>query len=253
MIVIFHLIPSYLYAQGEINDIHNDSIMHILPGNDLKSDSYKSTTGLYNLEITSNKEIYTNSVFSKERLNISLKNYQFPQTNNFGLLNNDYYTSAIVHQSRNRILIASGKQESFIGVGVANSANLGYQIQFNDRLFTNINLQTTKFSPYKSNNVYSFDADAMISYKIHDNITFNAFGSYSISNSFNTSHYGAFFSVDITRKFGTDLGVQRYYNPLNRKWDTVPIVAPYYKFNDKLKVGMDFGGIIQEVVRKIIE
>ena len=33
--------------------------------------------------------------------------------------------------------------------------------------------------------------------------------------------------------WGTDVGVQRYLNPMTGKWVTDPIVRPYYKINGK--------------------
>ena len=59
-------------------------------------------------------------------------------------------------------------------------------------------------------------------------------------------------SYDITDKFGMEVGAQRYYNSAINKWETDPIIAPYYKIN-KVNIGMDFGGIAKEVIRGLIK
>ena len=46
-----------------------------------------------------------------------------------------------------------------------------------------------------------------------------------------------------------EMGVQRYYNPLRGGWETVPIAAPYFKFNNGAKFGIDVGGLLYEIFR----
>ena len=55
--------------------------------------------------------------------------------------------------------------------------------------------------------------------------------------------------MDMSEHFGMELGVQRYYNPLRGGWETVPIAAPYFRFNNGAKFGFDVGGLLYEIFR----
>ena len=56
----------------------------------------------------------------------------------------------------------------------------------------------------------------------------------------------------LTDRFGVEVGAQTFYNSLTGRWETLPIVAPYYKFN-KFKLQMDFGPIWFELIRGAIQ
>ena len=58
-------------------------------------------------------------------------------------------------------------------------------------------------------------------------------------------------SLDMSRRFGMEMGVQRYYDAMRGRWETVPVVIPYYNF-DKFKLGFDVGGLLYEILREVI-
>lgn len=45
-------------------------------------------------------------------------------------------------------------------------------------------------------------------------------------------------SVDMSDRFGMEMGVQRYYDAMSGRWETVPVMIPYYHF-DKFTLGLD--------------
>ena len=53
-----------------------------------------------------------------------------------------------------------------------------------------------------------------------------------------THRYGATMSLDMSERFGMEVGVQRYYDAYRGRWETVPVVIPYYNF-DKFKLSLD--------------
>ena len=67
----------------------------------------------------------------------------------------------------------------------------------------------------------------------------------------NTHRYGATMSVDMSDRFSMEVGAQRYYNAMRGRWETVPIVIPYYRF-EKFKLGLDVGGLIYEILREAV-
>ena len=48
-----------------------------------------------------------------------------------------------------------------------------------------------------------------------------------------------------------EVGVQRYYDAYRGRWETVPVVIPYYNF-DKFKLSLDVGGILYEILRNTV-
>ena len=86
-----------------------------------------------------------------------------------------------------------------------------------------------------------------------DRVTLKVFGSYDIGNSYgmSTHSYGATMSVDMSDRFGMEMGVQRYYDAMSGRWETVPVMIPYYHF-DKFTLGLDVGGIIYEILRNAV-
>ena len=66
-----------------------------------------------------------------------------------------------------------------------------------------------------------------------------------------TNSYGATMSLDMSERFGVEVGAQRYYDAMRGGWQTVPVVIPYYRF-EKFKLGLDVGGIIYEILRSAV-
>ena len=66
-----------------------------------------------------------------------------------------------------------------------------------------------------------------------------------------TNVYGASMSFDMSERFGMEVGVQRYYDAMRGRWETVPIVIPYYRF-EKFTLGLDVGGLVYELLRDLV-
>ena len=45
-----------------------------------------------------------------------------------------------------------------------------------------------------------------------------------------------------------EFGVRRYYDTMRGRWETIPVVIPYFNIDD-LKLGLDVGGILYEILR----
>ena len=165
----------------------------------------------------------------------------------------EYNVAGTIKQFDRGALVGAGRQTNLLNLGKINTARIAYHHQFNNRLQLKAGIGTTVFSGYKVTN-QSIDLAGLLSYKLYEKLTFHTFGSYSksISTNFESYQYGASMSYDITDKFGMEVGAQRYYNSAVNKWDTAPIIAPYYKLK-KVNLGMDFGGVAKEVIRGLIK
>ena len=47
------------------------------------------------------------------------------------------------------------------------------------------------------------------------------------------------------------MGVQRYYDAMRGRWETVPVVIPSNRFN-KFTLGLDVGGLVYEILRTLV-
>jgi len=93
---------------------------------------------------------------------------------------------------------------------------------------------------------------AMVNYSITDNLSVHGFANVN-SNMYDMSrwtvNYGAYLDWQISDHWGADLGVQHTQDYMGYG-RTQPIVRPYYKMNNGAKLGIDFGGLIQNALQK---
>jgi len=156
----------------------------------------------------------------------------------------EYNVSGAMKYLPNGVIHGYGKQINLIGLGVLNEAGIGYTHNFNNKLLMEVNLHAKKLSVPRFGHD-TFGASGNMNYKLSDKIRFDAFGSYYIapSSGYKTYDYGGKLDFDISERFGTEVGVRRHYDSSFKKWETLPILTPYYKF-DKFDLGMDVGGFL---------
>lgn len=133
-----------------------------------------------------------------------------------------------------------------------NSASLGYHHIFNEQFELQVRANALKVNMSHITG-QAFSTSGAFLYHPSDHVTFKVFGSYDIGNSYgmSTHSYGATMSVDMSDRFGMEMGVQRYYDAMSGRWETVPVMIPYYHF-DKFTLGLDVGGIIYEILRNAV-
>ena len=153
------------------------------------------------------------------------------QTNPSLLFRGDYRTDGILHQ------FAHGAV---------------YQHIFNEQFELQVRANAMKINMSHITG-QAFSTSGAFLYHPSDRVTFKVFGSYDIGNSYgmSTHSYGATMSVDMSDRFGMEMGVQRYYDAMSGRWETVPVMIPYYHFN-KFTLGLDVGGILYEILRDVV-
>lgn len=174
------------------------------------------------------------------------------QTNPSLLFRGDYSTSGVLRQFPHGMLFGSGGQTSVPGIGRFNNASLGYQHAFNQRVTLQLGVDAMKINMIHSTG-QAFSTSGALRYQASDRVAFKVFGSYAIGNTYgmDTHRYGATMSLDMSERFGMEVGVQRYYDAYRGRWETVPVVIPYYNF-DKFKLSLDVGGILYEILRNTV-
>lgn len=101
-----------------------------------------------------------------------------------------------------------------------------------------------------------FGVSGAATYHFNENISATVFGSYYTNNSFHsfaampyfgTRTYGGYFTF-MGETLGADLGVERYYDPYSRRWETSPIITPKIKFSDKFTLALPVGQLVKEIL-----
>lgn len=167
-------------------------------------------------------------------------------TNPSPMFYGDYSTAGRILPS----LYGTGSQSTLPGLGRINRISFMYGWS-NDYFDVQAGVSATKYSlPYSVGQ--SLGAFGTLLYHPRERFHIKLFGSYSPDSryGFNGTSYGTTVGYDVTDRFGVEVGVQRYYEP-QRGWQTAPIAIPYYKFN-KLKFGIDMGGLLYEGIRNAV-
>ena len=95
-----------------------------------------------------------------------------------------------------------------------------------------------------------------IGYDISDAVSVYAFGNYYTSNPLvgpafspfvQTSNYGGYVDVKMGERFGSELGMQRYVDPMSGRWTTEPIVTPYIRVG-RSKIEFPVGMMVKSMV-----
>lgn len=175
------------------------------------------------------------------------------QLNPSPLFRGDYATGGVLGYMGGGAWVGSGSQFSVPGIGRFNTASLGWQKQFSDRLQLQLMADALKMNTAHFTG-QSFGLSGQLIYQAADRLYFRTFGGVGLGD-FRmrpTYGFGGAVGLGVTERFGIELGAQSYYNTLTGRWEVLPVVAPYYKF-DKMKLQIDVGPILLEVIRGAIQ
>ena len=104
---------------------------------------------------------------------------------------------------------------------------------------------------------YGFGGSA--AYSISEAVTLHAYGQYYANNPIvgpafspyvSTTTYGAYADIRFSDRFGSNIGVRRYINPMSGQWTTSPIVTPYFRVGkrNKVVIGLPLGELLKAAV-----
>ena len=190
---------------------------------------------------------------SSSRLNLSQGPVAPYSINPSPMFRGDYSTSGVWRRAGGGYLVGMGSQTSVPGIGRFNAAAFGWQKQLNDRLQLQLMADALKMNTAHFTG-QSFGLSGQMVYQAQDRLYFRAFGGVDFGNFQGRPAYGVggTMGIGFTERFGVELGAQSYYNSLTGRWEVLPVVAPYYKF-DKFKLQLDVGPILFEIIRGIIQ
>jgi hypothetical protein len=233
------------WAQEDTLRIIRDSLQMKSQGEALVSPIQTSAHERVDVPVSSSLPFDSSSL----RLNLTRPSLIIPYaTNPSPLFLGDYSTSGILFAHRNGALVGAGGQTSIPGIGRSNDASLMYIHSLGSQWSFSVGLDANKMHMNHFTG-QAFGASGTLSYQATDRLVFNVFGGYNSGYvpGRQSYRYGGTVAWDITERFGMEMGVQRYYNPLRGGWETVPIAVPTYKFNNGAKVGFDVGGLLYQI------
>ncbi len=182
----------------------------------------------------------------------SLRDALYPPylTNPSPMHRGDYHTGGIIRSLQTGAFYGKGSQESLPGVGLFNSATLGYRQRLGDKLSLNFSLDATKMTMTHLTG-QMFSTSGSLNYQVSDKLSISAFGTYALGNGYgmNTHSYGAAALIGITENFHMQVGVQRHYNMYTGRWETVPIAMPILKIGEAA-IGFDVGALLHQLLKE---
>ena len=140
--------------------------------------------------------------------------------------------------SKNLSFTAVGNYRSYIGLMDVQSVSGGVQYSLGDLTVQGM-LSANRYL-YYGRVTSQYGVSGQIAYSFSPNLSLTVFGTFYNSNPFicmaafpyvPTTSYGGYMTVG-NRRFYMNLGVERRYNPFERKMETVPIISPAFKISN---------------------
>ena len=107
--------------------------------------------------------------------------------------------------------------------------------------------------PMQKQLVTQYGIGGTLSYQLNNDISLHAYGYYYNNNPIvgpayspyvNTSSYGGYANIRFSDCFSTDVGVNRYVNPMTGRWTTSPIVTPHLRVG-RVDIGLPVGEFLK--------
>ena len=113
--------------------------------------------------------------------------------------------------------------------------------------------------PMQSQLYTQYGFGGTIGYDLSDAVSLHAFGYYYAHNPLvgpafipyvSTTSYGGYADIRFSDRFGSNIGVRRYINPMSGQWTTSPIVTPYFRVGkrNKVEIGLPLGELLKAAV-----
>ncbi|MCQ2145254.1 MAG: hypothetical protein MJY72_05900 [Bacteroidales bacterium] len=170
----------------------------------------------------------------------------------------NYYGSGTVWSHGNFGIIGSSSYHEHPFLLTSREAELAAGMNFG-KLGIVAGVSATNYAGMYIPNMYQLGVGGQIAYGITENIGIVAYGQFydkvpyvtmSAYPFVNTSHYGGYISIagDVV---GINLGAERYFDPMSRSWETLPIITPTIRIGDNATIGIPIGGLVRGLTSEI--
>lgn len=154
------------------------------------------------------------------------------------------------------MLYASGGRQSYPGMMGVESGSITLMHTSGPLTFTG-SLMAEKTGYFRGLQTI-YGVGGSVEWRMSDALSLTVFGSYygnsrylgpAMSPFLPTTNFGGYMSVHFNEHWGVDVGAQSVYNPATGRRELRPIGAPFYKLDNGVKLGVDVGGIVYELMR----
>ena len=154
-------------------------------------------------------------------------------------------------------LVFSSEVQSYPGMMQKESGHVGV-IAVTDNLDYRAYIGAVKYGSFNSL-ITSYYIGGDVSYRINPTISLTVFGTYYSRNPYlgmaaypyvQTSNFGGYITISPNSTFSLSLGAKSYYDPIIKKMETDPIIAPTVRMG-KVRVGIDVGHAAKSYLRSL--
>lgn len=161
-------------------------------------------------------------------------------------------------------LFGEAYSSDFPGLMRYDSANLGVFQTFGDFTVYAGGI-ANRYGNYWGGVHTRFGVEASMAYQIAPGLAANAFGTYYFGNPhtmpsglpmtpamvgfYGRSNFGATMDFQINEHWGVEAGAQMVRQMDTNRFEAEPIATPYYKINNKVKIGLPVGQILYHLIR----
>lgn len=171
---------------------------------------------------------------------------------------------ATIYSAPNTGIWATGGSTQFAGMMGVESGQLNFAQRFGQFDLTLFGA-ATKYGYYRGLTT-SWGFGGNLTWHFHPDWSITVFGEYYTPVTFRTAgapftinspamggyravpRFGGYIDRSLGAHWGIRVGAQAYRDYGNSNWELQPIVMPYYKFNSKVSIGVDVGGILYQIL-----
>lgn len=104
----------------------------------------------------------------------------------------------------------------------------------------------------------SYGFGGSVTYRASDRLSLTLFGSYyspartqlpAVTGYMSIPAVGAYVDYGFSDRWGVKAGVQSYRSMITGRWETQPMVMPYFKISPQHSIGLDVGGILYQIIK----
>ena len=153
---------------------------------------------------------------------------------------------------------ATGSRQNLYGLMGIESGTLDFR-QRVGALTISLFASATKYGYFRGLST-SYGFGGSLSYDFNDKLGMTVFGSYASSpvgmnqaamlGYVSSPVIGGYLDWRFADHWGVKVGAQSYRSIAYGRWETQPIVMPYYRTSSGAEIGIDVGGILYQVIRQ---
>lgn len=157
---------------------------------------------------------------------------------------------------QNGSVYATGAVQTMPGLMAINSGSINLNQNFG-RLTVEAYATANKYAYFRGLQT-SYGFGGALTYRFSDKVSATVFGEYhtpvrilhpAMAGYVNIPRFGGYVDYSFSDRFGVEVGAQGYRSMITQRIEAQPIVKPYFRLSKDSKIGIDFGGILYQMLK----